>query len=87
MLIYAFYVLLYTLISPVSHYSPFLCPTCVPSQLAAHAHVALTGLQVVDGADVVQATAGHVVPGRGVGARHHPRGTQRDGVDLENRES
>jgi len=54
----------------------------VPGQLAAHADVALAGLQVVDGADVVQASARHVVPGGGVGARHHPGGAQRDGMDL-----
>lgn len=57
--------------------------TCVPGQLAAHTHVALAGLQVVDGADVVQAAAGHVVPRGGVGAGHDPGGAQGDGVHLE----
>ena len=51
-------------------------------QLAAHADVALAGLQVVDGADVVQASAGDIVPRGGVGAGHHPGGAQGDGVDL-----
>lgn len=54
-------------------------------QLAADAHISLAGLQVVDGADVVQATAGDVVPRGGVGAGHHPGGAQRDGMDLEER--
>lgn len=60
-------------------------PTCVPCQLTADTHISLTGLQVVDGADVVQTSAGNVVPRRGIGARHHPGGAQRDGVDLEER--
>lgn len=54
-------------------------------QLAADSHISLAGLQVVDGADVVQASTGDVVPRRGVGARHHPGGAQWDGVDLEGR--
>lgn len=57
----------------------------MPSQLTADTDISLTGLQVVDGADVVQASAGHIVPRRGVGARHHPRGAQWDGMDLEGR--
>lgn len=57
--------------------------TCVSSQLTADAHVSFTGLQVVDGADVVQATTGNIVPRRGVGARHHPGGAQRDSMNLE----
>ena len=51
-------------------------------QLTAHADVALAGLQVVDGADVVQASTGHIVPRGGVGAGHHPGGAQGDGMDL-----
>ena len=60
-------------------------PTCVSSQLTADAHVSLTGLQVVDGADVVQTSTSDIVPRRGIGARHHPGGAQRDGVDLGER--
>ena len=56
--------------------------TCVARQLPADPDVALAGLQAVDGADVVQAAAGHKVTGRGVGAGHHPGGTQGDGVHL-----
>ena len=52
-------------------------------QLATHTHIALAGFQVVDGADVVQAAAGHVVPRGGVCAGHDPRGAQRDGMDLD----
>ena len=51
-------------------------------QLPADPDVALAGLQAVDGADVVQASTGHKVPGRGVGAGHHPGGAQGDGVHL-----
>ena len=51
-------------------------------QLPADPDVALAGLQAVDGADVVQAAAGHKVAGRGVGASHHPGGAQGDGVHL-----
>ena len=57
----------------------------MPSQLTADTHISLTGLQVIDGADVVQASTGDVVPTRGIGARHHPGGAQRDGMDLEER--
>lgn len=39
-------------------------------------------VQVVDGADVVETTAGDVVPTGSVGAGHHPRGAEGDGVDL-----
>lgn len=57
--------------------------TCVARQLAAHAHVALPRFQVVDGADVVQAPAGHVVARGSVGTGHHPGGPQGDGVHLQ----
>lgn len=60
--------------------------TCVSGQLAADAHVSLTGLQVVDGADVVQASTGNIVSRRRIGACHHPRRAQRDGMDLEERD-
>ena len=39
-------------------------------------------VEVVDGAYVVEAAAGDKVPARGVGARHDPRGSQRNRVDL-----
>lgn len=51
-------------------------------QLPADPDVAFPSLQTVDGADVVQAAAGHVVARGGVRAGHHPGGAQRDGVDL-----
>lgn len=51
-------------------------------QLLADSHVALTGLEAVDGADVVQATASHKAAGGGVGTGHHPAGPQGDGMDL-----
>lgn len=51
-------------------------------QLSRDPHVALAGLQAVYGADVVQASAGHIVPRRSVGARHHPGRAQRDGMHL-----
>lgn len=43
---------------------------------------AFAGRQVVDGADVIQTTAGDVVSTWGVGACHHPGRPQRNGVDL-----
>lgn len=55
------------------------------SQLTANTHISLTGLQIVDGADVVQAATCDIVTGRGISARHHPRGAQRDGMDLKRR--
>lgn len=51
-------------------------------QFPADPDVAFPSLQAVDGADVVQAAAGHVVARGGVGAGHHPGGAQGDGVDL-----
>lgn len=38
--------------------------------------------QGVDGADVVEATAGDEVPGGGIGGGHDPGGAEWDGVDL-----
>ena len=52
-------------------------------QFARHTHVALTSLEAVDGADVVQATAGHIAAGGGIGTGHHPAGPERDGMHLE----
>lgn len=60
-------------------------PTCVSGQLSGDTHVALTRLQAVYGADVVQASAGHIVPRGGIGARHHPGRTQWDGMHLRKR--
>lgn len=54
----------------------------VARQLARDACWAFAGGEVVDGADVVEATAGDVVARGRVGAGHDPRGAQGDGVDL-----
>lgn len=51
-------------------------------QFPADPDVAFPSLQTVDGADVVQAAAGHVVARGGVRAGHHPGRAQRNGVDL-----
>lgn len=51
-------------------------------QLSRNAGRAFARGQVVDGADVVQATAGHIVAGGRVRARHDPRRPERDGMDL-----
>ena len=59
--------------------------TCVSSQLTTHTYIPFTSFQIVNGADVIQASAGHVVPRRGISARHDPRGAQRDGMDLKGR--
>lgn len=55
----------------------------VAGELAGDAGRAITvGVEVVDGADVVETTAGDVVAAGGVGASHDPRGAEGDGVDL-----
>lgn len=54
-------------------------------QLTTHTHIPFTSFQVVNGANVVQATTGHVVPRRGVSTGHDPGRAQRDGVDLNGR--
>lgn len=59
--------------------------TCMSGQLTAHTHVPFTSFQIVNGANVIQATAGHIVPRRGICTGHDPRGTQRDGVHLNDR--
>lgn len=51
-------------------------------QFPADPDVAFTSLQTVDGADVVQTAAGHIVARGGVCAGHHPGGAQGNGVDL-----
>ncbi len=44
--------------------------------------VALLGMEIVDRADVVEATTRHVASGGGVCARHDPAGTKGNGMDL-----
>lgn len=56
--------------------------TCVTWQFPADPDVAFPSLQTVDGADIVQAAAGHVVARGGVRTCHHPGGAQGNGVDL-----
>lgn len=56
--------------------------TCMAWQLSAHSHVALSGFQVVYGADVVQSTTGNIVSRGCIGTSHHPGGSQRNGVHL-----
>lgn len=60
--------------------------TCVPWQFSAHPHVPLTSLQVVYGADVVQASTGNIVPGWGIGTSHHPGRPQRNGMHLPHKQ-
>lgn len=57
--------------------------TCVSRQFSGDSDVALTGFKAVDGADVVQASTGHVVSRRSIGTGHHPRGAQRNGMNLK----
>jgi len=45
----------------------------VPREFSCHTGRALTGGQVVNGADVVETTAGNVVPAGSVRTSHHPR--------------
>ena len=56
--------------------------TCVSRQLTTHTHIPFTSFQVVNGADVNQATTGHIIPRRSVCTGHDPRGAQRDGMNL-----
>ena len=56
--------------------------TRVTRQLPSNASGTFARGQVVNGTDVVKTTASHVVSTGRVGARHDPRGAQRDGVDL-----
>lgn len=55
-------------------------------ELTADANGELLGLEVVNGADVVETTAGDEVVGGGVGAGHHPGRAEGDGVGLVGRE-
>jgi len=43
------------------------------------------GGEVVDGADVVETTASNVIAARGIGASHHPGGTERNRMNLVGR--
>lgn len=51
-------------------------------QLTTHTYIPFTSLQVVNGANVVQTTTGHIVPRRCICTGHDPRGAQGDGMDL-----
>lgn len=56
--------------------------TRVAGELTRDAGRAFARGQVVDGADVVQTTASHVVPARRIGTGHDPGRSQGDGVDF-----
>ena len=51
-------------------------------QLLADPHVPLPCLEAVDGADVVQTSAGNETARRGVGTCHYPARSQGNGMDL-----
>lgn len=55
------------------------------SQFSVDPDVALAGFKAVGGADVVQASAGHVVPRRGVRTGHDPGRAQGNSVHLSDR--
>jgi hypothetical protein len=59
--------------------------TCMSCQLTAHTYIPFTSFQIVNGTNVVQATAGHIVPRRGICTGHDPGGAQWDGVDLNDK--
>ena len=54
----------------------------VAGELARDASRTFARRQVVDGADVVETTAGHVVPAGRIGTGHDPGRAQRNGVDF-----
>lgn len=54
----------------------------VPTKLPCHSGGAFSRAQVVDGANVVETTASHVVAAWRVSAGHDPRRAQRNRVDL-----
>ena len=56
--------------------------TGVTGELASHAGRPVVGGEVVDGADVVETTAGNVITARGVSAGHDPGGAEGDGVHF-----
>lgn len=51
-------------------------------EFPADPDISFTSLQAVDGADVVEASAGDVVPRGGVCTSHHPGRAQGDGMYL-----
>ena len=57
----------------------------MPGELSSDAGRTFTGGEVVDGADVVETTASDVVAARRIGASHHPRGTERNRMNLVGR--
>lgn len=59
--------------------------TGVARQFPAHTHVTLSRLQTVNRAYVVQTAARHETTRRGVCARHHPRRSQRNRMNLANK--
>lgn len=59
--------------------------TCMSSQFTTHTYIPFTSFQIVNGANVIQATAGHIVARRGICTCHDPRGTQRDGMNLNDK--
>lgn len=67
---------------PVTDESAAAEVTRVAGELSSHASWAFSRRQVVDGADVVETTAGDEVAAGGVGAGHDPGRPQWDGVDL-----
>ena len=52
-------------------------------QLPAHTHIALPGLEAVDGTDVVQSAACHVAARGSIGTRHHPATPQWNRMHLK----
>lgn len=52
-------------------------------EFPADLDIALTGLEVVDGAHVVQSPTCHKVPRWGIGTGHDPGGAQWDGMYLQ----
>lgn len=56
--------------------------TGMAGKLSCDAGGAISGREVVNGANVVKTTAGDVVSAGGIGTGHDPRRSQRDGVDL-----
>ena len=54
----------------------------MPLQLLADTDIALTSLEAVDGADVVEPATGHKAARGGIRTGHHPAGPQGDGMNL-----
>lgn len=57
--------------------------TSVSLELFADPHIALTCLEAVDGADVVQTATGDKATGRCISTGHHPAGSQWDSMNLQ----